>query len=175
MKIKCKYCNEMIDDIFELCPICNAPNSMHYRIVKGTPKTIKELKDWCEDRKLPSDAIITYCIGENKDDKNILGIYGDHNQYVLYLNNQNGEKEVIYKGADEEYAVSEAYIRIKEDILSNMSKGQYEIVKINRQQKANEYRKIVKFSGVVRRIDILLGLLLACSVFLQIIFRSVYR
>lgn len=173
--VKCQYCDNAIEDVFEICPICNAPNRFHYRIIKGVPKTIKELKDWMSDRKLPPENVIKYAIDENKNESNTMGIYRECNSYILYKNDDVGNRKVIYNGSDEEYAVNEAFLKIKEGILANLSLEQYELLKIQRREIASKYRKINKFVKIIKTATILIGLLLICSIFLQFIFTSVYR
>ena len=63
MKIKCEYCGAMIEDTADKCPNCGAPNTNVKRTVDKTPKTIEELKDWYQARKLPPYETTRFFIG----------------------------------------------------------------------------------------------------------------
>ena len=51
MKVRCKYCDNLIDDGDENCPNCGAANKNYNRV--EVPKTIEELEQWYKDRNLP--------------------------------------------------------------------------------------------------------------------------
>ena len=53
MKIKCDFCGGMIEDTEPICPNCGAANEHMSRVTDGIPKTIEELRAFCEAKKLP--------------------------------------------------------------------------------------------------------------------------
>ena len=53
MKVRCKYCDNLIDDGDENCPNCGAANKNYNRLGVEVPKTIEELEQWYKDRNLP--------------------------------------------------------------------------------------------------------------------------
>ena len=48
MQVKCEYCDNYIDDVAEQCPFCGAPNLNKVRAANRIPRTIAELKDFCD-------------------------------------------------------------------------------------------------------------------------------
>lgn len=53
MKLKCNYCGSFIKDTDEKCPNCGAVNEHLMRSADGIPKTIEELKAFCQKHNLP--------------------------------------------------------------------------------------------------------------------------
>ena len=51
MKVKCEYCDSLIEDTDAICPHCGAPNEHMAASAEGVPKTIEELKPvrWPEE------------------------------------------------------------------------------------------------------------------------------
>ncbi len=116
MKIKCDYCGNTYEDTQEKCPSCGAPNPSHQNC--GEPKTIEELKQWYKARNLPAPEVTRFFIGQNYKGAKAFGIYKDENgEFVVYKNKGDGSRAVRYKGKDEEYAVSELYQRLKDEIV----------------------------------------------------------
>lgn len=118
MRIKCKYCRSYISDTDERCSFCGAVNEDLKRVGDGVPRTIEELKQWYLDHNLPSEEITRFFIGKDYEKPRAFGIYYDENKnvYIVYKNKDTGERKIRYEGKDEEYAVNELYMRLKEEI-----------------------------------------------------------
>ena len=117
MKIKCDYCGTFINDTDEKCPNCGAPNDHLARSAKGVPKTIEELKAFCEARNLPLDKM-RFFIGENYQGARAFGIYKDEDgHFVVYKNKSDGSRAVRYQGYDEAYAVNEIYQKLHSEVV----------------------------------------------------------
>ncbi len=119
MKIKCKFCENMIDDTNAVCPHCGAPNENVVRTTKSQPQTIAELKQWYSDRQLPPYEVTRFFIGENYRQPRAFGIYKDETSgnFIVYKNKDSGERAVRYEGTDEAYAVNELFMRLKQEII----------------------------------------------------------
>ncbi len=116
MKIKCDYCGNTYEDTQEKCPSCGAPNPSHQN--SGEPKTIEDLQRWYEARNLPKAEITRFFIGIDYKKPKAIGIYKDENgDFIVYKNKANGERAIRYRGKDEEYAVSEVYQKLKDEIV----------------------------------------------------------
>ena len=112
MKIKCDYCDSLIDENDTECNYCGAKNN--YYKENGIPKTIEELKKWYNSLGLPDTSITRIFIDINYQNPRAFGIYKDNNRYIVYMNDDKGNRIIRYDGADESYAVSELYLKIKE-------------------------------------------------------------
>ena len=124
MKIKCDFCGAMVDETEKSCPNCGAPLSGVNRTAPGQPKTIEELKQWYVDHNLPPEDVTRFFIGKNYKEPKAFGIYKDDaGDYVVYKNKADGSRAVRYRGADEEYAVNELYLRLKEEILNQKERN----------------------------------------------------
>ncbi|MBR6309309.1 MAG: zinc ribbon domain-containing protein [Lachnospiraceae bacterium] len=123
MKIKCEYCGAMIEDTADKCPNCGAANVNVKRMVDKTPKTIEELKDWYQARKLPPYETTRFFIGINYEKPKAFGIYQDGNEFVVYKNKADGSRAVRYRGTDEAYAVNEIYLKLKSEILNQKARN----------------------------------------------------
>ncbi len=120
MKLQCDYCGNTYEDTQENCPFCGARNPSHQN--SGEPKTIEELKEWYKARNLPDPEVTRFFIGVDYKKPKAFGIYKDENgDFVVYKNKGNGERAVRYKGDDEEYAVSELYQKLKDEIVHQKS------------------------------------------------------
>lgn len=119
MKIKCKFCDNMIDDTNAVCPHCGAPNENVVRTTKSQPQTIEELKQWYADRKLPPAEVTRFFIGTDYKGARAFGIYKDpaSGNFVVYKNKDSGQRAVRYEGTDEAYAVNELFMRLKQEII----------------------------------------------------------
>lgn len=117
MKIRCDYCNAIIDETEERCPNCGAPLSGANRTSSEQPKTILELKAWYIAHHLPPEEVTRFFIGKNITEPKAFGIYKNEvGDCVVYKNKSTGERAIRYQGADEAYAVNELYQRLKAEI-----------------------------------------------------------
>ncbi|MBR2742202.1 MAG: hypothetical protein IKD89_01275 [Clostridia bacterium] len=77
------------------------------------PRTIDELRAFCEDRGMPLEKM-RFFIGEDYRGAQAFGIYQDENgDFVVYKNKSDGSRAVRYQGPDEAYAVNEIYEKLK--------------------------------------------------------------
>ena len=117
MKIKCEYCDSMINDSMEKCPFCGATNENVVRSTPDQPTTIEGLKQWYRDRGLPPYDVTRFFIGENHIGAKAFGIYADGDNFIVYKNKADGSRAIRYKGTDEAYAVNELLQRLKQEII----------------------------------------------------------
>lgn len=122
MNVKCDYCNNFFDDQEENCPHCGAPNAHIRRTTHETPKTIEELKNYCEQNGFTSERT-RFFIGEDYRGARAFGIYEEAGRFIVYKNKADGKRAVRYEGTDEAYAVNEIYQRLQSEILNQ--KGNY--------------------------------------------------
>ena len=116
MKVKCSYCGQYFDDSVEKCPNCGAPNDYIHRTSDAVPKTIEELKAYCEQNGLTPERT-RFFVGVDYKQPRAFGIYKDDTgEFVVYKNKANGERAVRYRGVDEAYAVNELYERLQDEI-----------------------------------------------------------
>ena len=117
MKIKCEYCEQMIEDTDPQCPYCGAVNENVKRGASQVPTTIDELKSFCAAHNMPLEKM-RFFIGEDYKGARAFGIFQDGNgDFVVYKNKDNGQRAVRYKGKDEAYAVNEIYQKLKSEAL----------------------------------------------------------
>lgn len=117
MKIKCDYCDSMIDETEKQCPHCGAPLSGVNRTSSSQPQTIEELQQWYRARNLPPEEVTRFFIGKDVREPKAFGIYKKSNgDCVVYKNKSDGTRAVRYEGADESYAVNELYQRLRSQI-----------------------------------------------------------
>lgn len=129
MKIKCRYCNNFMNDTDDICPSCGAQNEDVVRTAKSQPQTIEELKQWYTDRGLPPYETTRFFIGINYQKPRAFGIYKESTgKCVVYKNKDSGQRAIRYEGTDEAYAVNEIYQRLKQEIIeqkmNNVKKNQ---------------------------------------------------
>ena len=164
MKVKCSYCGQYYDDSAEKCPSCSAPNDHIHRTSDAVPKTIGELKAYCEQNGLTPEKT-RFFIGEDYRQPKAFGIYKDDaGEFVVYKNKANGERAVRYRGKDEAYAVNELYERLQDEILNQkahyVERQKDKAVKsVRRQQKSGVIQGILFCLGVA----VVIGVLLAPS------------
>ncbi|MBR6315473.1 MAG: zinc ribbon domain-containing protein [Lachnospiraceae bacterium] len=123
MKIKCDYCDSMIEETEKSCPHCGAPLSGVNRMAGEQPKTIDQLKEWYVEHNLPPEEVTRFFIGKNIKEPKAFGIYQDGHDFVVYKNKADGSRAVRYKGSDEAYAVNELYQRLKAEIADQKSRN----------------------------------------------------
>lgn len=117
MKIKCNFCNAVVDEQLKNCPQCGAPLSGANRASSKQPKTIEELQAWYVDHHLPPEQITRFFIGKDISEPKAFGIYKNEvGDCVVYKNKSTGERAIRYQGSDEAYAVNELYQRLKAEI-----------------------------------------------------------
>lgn len=122
MKIRCDYCNAIIDETSKNCPNCGAPLSGANRTSEEQPKTIEELQAWYVAHHLPPEQITRFFIGKDIREPKAFGIYkNETGDFVVYKNKSTGERAIRYQGADEAYAVNELYQRLKAEIVDQKS------------------------------------------------------
>lgn len=117
MRQRCEYCGNWIDDTDETCPHCGAPNEHMMASAEGVPKTIAELRAFCEAHNLPLRDM-RFFIGEDFREPRAFGIYQDGEDFVVYKNKADGQRAVRYRGHDEAYAVNELYQKMKSEIAN---------------------------------------------------------
>ncbi|MBP8969378.1 MAG: zinc ribbon domain-containing protein [Lachnospiraceae bacterium] len=124
MKVKCDYCQQLVDETAESCPHCGAPMPTTNRTASEQPKTIAELQQWYKDRNLPPENVTRFFIGKDVREAKAFGIYKNSNgDFVVYKNKSDGSRAVRYQGSDEEYAVNEIYQKLKAEIASQKSRN----------------------------------------------------
>ena len=118
MQVRCKYCNSFISETLETCPNCGAPNENLKRLGNGVPTTIEELQLWYQEHNLPPEDVTRFFIGKDIRAARAFGIYKDNHtgNFVVYKNKSDGTRSIRYEGKDEQYAVNELYLRLKEEI-----------------------------------------------------------
>ena len=100
MKANCEYCGSEIDNTLEECPHCGAKNPNFQRTVTGTPKTIDELKDFCDSKGLKLDTMHIH-LGEDFKEPKAFGIYKNSSgDCVVYKNKADGTRAIRYQGSD---------------------------------------------------------------------------
>lgn len=123
MKVKCDFCGGMIEDTEQICPNCGAVNSHTSRVTDGIPKTIDELRAFCESKKLPLEQM-RFFIGEDYRGAKAFGIFRDSDgNYVVYKNKADGTRAERYRGPDEAHAVNEIYEKMKSEVAIRRNKN----------------------------------------------------
>ena len=124
MKVKCDFCGNYIDDADEKCSYCGAANTGIKRSGTGVPKTIEELKQWYIDHNLPDENTTRFFIGKDYSGPRAYGIFKkDSGDFVVYKNKSDGTRATRYIGTDEEYAVNEIYLKLKEEITNQKARS----------------------------------------------------
>ena len=122
MKVKCDYCQQMVEETERSCPFCGAPMPTANRTAIEQPKTIEELQQWYAARNLPPENVTRFFIGKDVKEARAFGIYKNSNgDFVVYKNKADGSRAVRYQGKDEEYAVNEIYQKLKSEIANQKS------------------------------------------------------
>lgn len=113
MKIRCDYCGNYMEPTDKVCPNCSGVNNDTVNTESKTPKTIHELKIYCKVKNLPLKGMHIH-IDEDYKAPKAYGIYFDGKNYIVYKNKSDGSRSVRYEGTDEEYAVKEMYLKIRD-------------------------------------------------------------
>lgn len=129
MKIKCDVCGKLIDEESEVCPQCGAVLKKKKPKASDKPKTINELKAWYEARNLPPYETTRFFIGINYTKPRAFGIYQEDDKFIVYKNKNDGSRAIRYEGNDEEYAVNELYLRLKDEIKNQKNNNSKRIKK----------------------------------------------
>jgi len=124
MKVKCDYCQQLVDETEKSCPHCGAPLPTANRTANEQPKTIEQLQEWYKARNLPPENVTRFFIGKDVKEARAFGIYKNSaGDFVVYKNKSDGSRAVRYQGADEEYAVNEIYQKLKIEIANQKGKN----------------------------------------------------
>ena len=88
-------------------------------IQESSPKTIEELKEYCESNGFTSEKT-RFFVGENYKEPRAFGIYKDEasGEFIVYKNKDDGNRAIRDRGADEAYAVGELYDRLQKEIIN---------------------------------------------------------
>ena len=122
MKVKCDYCQQLVEETEKSCPFCGAPMPTANRTAIEQPKTIEQLQEWYKARNLPPENVTRFFIGKDVKEARAFGIYKSQTgDFVVYKNKADGSRAVRYQGADEEYAVNEIYQKLKAEIVNQKS------------------------------------------------------
>ena len=146
MRQKCEYCDNWIEDTDEVCPHCGAPNAHMMVSGEGVPKTIEELRAFCESHNLPLKDM-RFFIGEDYKEPRAFGIYQDGEDFIVYKNKADGTRAVRYRGHDEAYAVNELYQKMKSEVANQ--KNRLASSKMQSAQKAQRAGRTVGVVGIV--------------------------
>ena len=125
MKITCKYCGTLFDDVEEKCPHCKGENPNVRKGDIDNPTTIEELEEWYKQRNLPSYDVTRFFIGINTKEARAFGIYREVDKVVVYKNKDDGKRAVRYEGTDEAFGVNEIFMRLKQEIVNQKSLNKY--------------------------------------------------
>ncbi len=122
MKVKCNYCDQLIEDNLNYCPFCGGSMPTVNRTASDQPKTIEELKAWYTSHNLPPENVTRFFIGKDIKEPKAFGIFkNESGEFVVYKNKSDGSRAVRYQGYDEGYAVNELYQRLKTEIADQKS------------------------------------------------------
>lgn len=141
MKIKCDYCNSMIDETEESCPNCGAVLSGVNRFASGQPQTIEQLEQWYQDHHLPPEEVTRFFIGKDIKEPRAFGIFkAGSGDFIVYKNKSNGERVLRYCGSDEAYAVNELYQRLKAEIAEQKENQKKRAIETEKRRKKEKWQ-----------------------------------
>ncbi len=124
MKVKCNYCDQMIEDNLNYCPFCGGSMPTVNRTASEQPKTIEELRQWYASHNLPPENVTRFFIGKDIKEPKAFGIFKNSaGEFVVYKNKASGERAIRYQGYDEGYAVNELYQRLRVEIADQKSRS----------------------------------------------------
>ena len=145
----CEYCGERFAQDLERCPHCGGRNRLTPKPPEAEarqtlppvpesgilppaepeppkkpnrkPRTIEELRQFAEARKLPLDKM-RFHLGEDFRGPKAYGIFraGD-GTVTVYKNKADGSRAVRYQGPDEAFAVNEILLKMREEIAKQRS------------------------------------------------------
>lgn len=122
MNVTCDYCGQKFDSVNSVCPHCGAPSDGLIRDASYVPRTIEELREFCESHRMPLRQM-RFFIGEDCREPRAFGIYQDEwGNFVVYKNKDDGTRAVRYQGRNQAYAVKELYEKLKSEILLRKQK-----------------------------------------------------
>lgn len=122
MDYKCQFCGKGMDKNTKKCPYCGYENEFSETNVSTVPKTIEELQQWYQDRKLPPERVTRFFIGKDIREPKAFGIYqNEQGEFVVYKNKDTGVRAIRYQGPDEAYAVNEIFQKLKSEIKKRKS------------------------------------------------------
>ena len=113
---KCPYCGSEVRSDRSNCPNCGAANENYVaptRALDLTPKSIRELKEYCAVHRLPLKEL-RFFIDEDYRRPKAYGIYRDGKDFVAYKNKSDGSRSIRYRGPDEAFAVRELFLKLQE-------------------------------------------------------------
>ena len=117
-ELKCTYCGCTYNVLIPTCPHCGAPNDVFLQREKGVPKTLVQLKRYCEERQLDTKRL-RFFIDENCEEPKAYGLFRDERgNFVVYKNHSEGSRKVYYIGGDEAYAVNLIYEKLGKTLRS---------------------------------------------------------
>lgn len=123
MRVRCDYCGTYMEDTDKVCSNCGAPNPALMRSGTDEPKTIAQLKDFCQDHHLPLEKM-RFFIGQNFKEPKAFGIYQDESgQFIVYKNKADGQRVIRYRGDDEAFAVNEIYQKMRTEMNQRRDSG----------------------------------------------------
>lgn len=112
--MKCSYCGADMAENERLCPQCGAWN--------GVPKTIEELRQFCQAYQLPLERM-RFFVGEDYREPRAFGIFrAADGTFVVYKNKDDGTRAIRYQGPDEAFAVNELYQKMKSEVELRQAK-----------------------------------------------------
>ena len=117
----CAYCGAPVSSSSATCPHCGAANPLYVVPARGTPmtpRTVEELKEYCQVRAIPLDRL-RYFIGQDYRQPRAFGIYRVGADFVVYKNKADGSRFVRYRGPDEEKAVGELFEKLLDSCRLN--------------------------------------------------------
>lgn len=119
MELRCPHCGEPVTAGMKVCPRCEA--DLHE---VSTPKTIRELQQYCLLKNIPAEKM-RFFIGEDYKEPKAFGIYqADDGRYVVYKNKADGTRAIRYEGYDEAFAVTEILQKMQSEVDLRYEKKQ---------------------------------------------------